>query len=71
MYSLIFSKLVKNIPAIFSLPMKPGDPSQINTRYMPTLGNGYLGATAYDSKMYLNGLYNGAGSLYFIFVYIY
>ncbi|CAD5114394.1 DgyrCDS3529 [Dimorphilus gyrociliatus] len=41
-----------------TLPMKNG---KINLRYMPTLGNGHLGATVYSDAVYLNGLFNGAG----------
>ena len=37
------------------------DKVTINTRYMPTLGNGNLAVTVYDNVMYLNGLYNGEG----------
>ena len=35
--------------------------SEINTRYMPTIGNGYLGATIYDDAIFLNGLFEGSG----------
>ena len=28
---------------------------------MPTVGNGYVGATVYDDALYLNGLYTGVG----------
>ena len=39
--------------------MFPND--TINHRYMPTLGNGHIGATVYHPWIYLNGLYNGEG----------
>ena len=41
-----------------SLPMTG---SKINTRYMPTIGNGYLGATIYDDAIFLNGVFEGSG----------
>ena len=44
----------------FSLPMN-ADGQTINTRYMPTLGNGYLGLTVYDNSMFINGVYSGTG----------
>ncbi|ESN97174.1 hypothetical protein HELRODRAFT_193290 [Helobdella robusta] len=44
-----------------ALPLM-ADKATINKRYMPTLGNGYIGTTVYSDKMYLNGLFNGAGS---------
>ena len=28
---------------------------------MPTIGNGYLGATIYDDTIFLNGLFEGSG----------
>jgi len=28
---------------------------------MPTIGNGYIGATIYDDAIFLNGVYEGAG----------
>jgi len=28
---------------------------------MPTIGNGYLGATIYDDAIFLNGLFEGSG----------
>jgi len=28
---------------------------------MPTIGNGYLGATIYDDAIFLNGVYDGTG----------
>lgn len=45
---------------IFSLPLK-ADGATINTRYMPTLGNGYLGLTVYDDSLFVNGIYSGSG----------
>lgn len=44
-----------------SLPTLP-DGRTINLRYMPTLGNGYIGTTVYSDAIHLNGLYNGVGS---------
>ena len=41
------------------LPLFPND--TINHRYMPTLGNGHIGATVYYPWLYLNGLFNGQG----------
>lgn len=43
-----------------ALPMWPN--KSINLRYMPTLGNGFLGTTVYSDKIYLNGLFSGKGS---------
>jgi len=43
---------------VYSLPMRG---SKINTRYMPTIGNGYIGATIYDDALFLNGVYDGTG----------
>jgi len=37
------------------------DKRTINTRYMPTLGNGYIGTTVYSDSIFLNGLYSGEG----------
>jgi len=34
---------------------------KINTRYMPTIGNGYIGATIYDDALFLDGIYEGSG----------
>jgi len=34
---------------------------------MPTIGNGYLGATIYDDAVYLNGVYEGTGG-YHLFI---
>lgn len=44
-----------------SIPMMP-DKRTINTRYMPTLGNGYIGTTVYSDSIFLNGLYSGEGA---------
>lgn len=44
-----------------ALPLK-ADRKTINTRYMPTLGNGYIGTTVYSDTMYLNGVFNGEGA---------
>ena len=41
------------------LPLFKND--TINHRYMPTLGNGHIGATVYYPWLYLNGLFNGKG----------
>jgi len=41
-----------------SLPLRG---SKVNTRYMPTIGNGYLGATIYDDALFLDGVYSGTG----------
>ena len=41
------------------LPLFKND--TINHRYMPTLGNGHIGATVYYPWFYLNGLFNGKG----------
>jgi len=29
---------------------------------MPTIGNGYIGATIYDDAIFMNGVYEGTGS---------
>jgi hypothetical protein len=52
--------LIKLVCFIFSLPLNP-DGVTINTRYMPTLGNGYLGLTVYDNSLFVNGIYSGTG----------
>lgn len=36
--------------------------SKVNTRYMPSIGNGYIGATIYDNSIFLNGVYAGSGA---------
>jgi len=28
---------------------------------MPTIGNGYIGATIYDDSIFMNGVYEGTG----------
>lgn len=43
-----------------SLPLLH-DRVTINSRYMPTLGNGHIAVTVYDDAMYMNGLYEGTG----------
>ena len=50
--------------------MFPND--TINHRYMPTLGNGHIGATVYHPWLYLNGLFNGEGGkiLYVAYEYV-
>jgi hypothetical protein len=55
-----FLKFFFRISSFHSLPMN-GDGATINTRYMPTLGNGYLGLTVFDDGLFLNGLYSGTG----------
>ena len=37
------------------------DGMTVDTRYMPTLGNGHIAATVYGDSMYINGLYSGLG----------
>jgi len=54
-------RLYLGLSVLCSLPMKPSDRTKVNTRYMPTLSNGYIGATVGDSALYLNGLYEGIG----------
>ena len=48
-----------NIHLFFRLPLLPN--GEINSRYMPTLGNGHISVTVYNEALHLNGLYNGAG----------
>jgi len=43
---------------VCSLPLTG---SKVNTRYMPSIGNGYIGATIYDDSIFLNGVYAGSG----------
>jgi len=33
---------------------------------MPTIGNGYIGATIYDDAIFLNGIYAGTGGLHIV-----
>lgn len=42
----------------------------INLRYMPTIANGHVGTTVYSKEMFLNGLFNGKGSTYFVTFYL-
>lgn len=44
------------------------DRATINTRYMPTLGNGHIAVTVYDNALYLNGLYEGTGGIRIKFI---
>jgi len=48
------------------------DGATVNTRYMPTLGNGYLGLTVYDDSMFINGVYSGTGGRFaFLFFFVF